>query len=247
MERRDLLSVNGGIFRPQGRGDQRPRRERRARARRRQPVQHQLPDRPQQRARRARGPLVRHDPPRREPGEDPARRQGRRPDVCRHEPRHLGQPLRHPVPRLRPRHASTASPSRTSSATTSGCRATFIDDGPEARRGHHRRARVSSSAASAAHAADRLGGEHLAAHTGRRLALARGRQPRRVRRPGGTAVRLPGAQRRHQLRDRERDRSGRRRYGAHPCLDRRARPGARRGRATCSADRPRPRPRGAPR
>ena len=45
MERGDLLKVNGGIFKPQGAGHQRARRERRARARRRQPVQHQLPHR----------------------------------------------------------------------------------------------------------------------------------------------------------------------------------------------------------
>ena len=54
MERGDLLSVNGGIFKPQGKRDQRPRGGRRARARGRQPVQHQLPDRPLERARRAR-------------------------------------------------------------------------------------------------------------------------------------------------------------------------------------------------
>ena len=45
MERRDLLTVNGGIFKPQGQRDQRPRRRRRAGPRGRQPVQHELPHR----------------------------------------------------------------------------------------------------------------------------------------------------------------------------------------------------------
>ena len=71
-QRRDLQAA--------GPGHQRPRRERRARARGRQPVQHQLPDRPVERARRARRPLVRDDPPRREPGQDAAGQEGRRAD-----------------------------------------------------------------------------------------------------------------------------------------------------------------------
>ena len=103
MERGDLLSVNGGIFQPQGRGDQRPRRRRRPRARRRQPLQHQLPDRAVERARRSRRPLVRDDPPRREPGEDAARQEGRRRGARRHQHDDLGQPLGDAVPRLRAR------------------------------------------------------------------------------------------------------------------------------------------------
>ena len=46
MERKDLLTINGGIFTGQGTGDRAQRRRRRARAGGRQPVQHQLPDRP---------------------------------------------------------------------------------------------------------------------------------------------------------------------------------------------------------
>ncbi len=45
MERRDLLTVNGGIFKPQGSAINDHADERRARARRRQPVQHELPHR----------------------------------------------------------------------------------------------------------------------------------------------------------------------------------------------------------
>ena len=45
MERGDLLSVNGGIFKPQGQAINDHAAERRARARGRQPVQHQLPHR----------------------------------------------------------------------------------------------------------------------------------------------------------------------------------------------------------
>ena len=41
MERGDLLEANGGIFEPQGRGDQRRRRGRRPRAGGRQPGEHQ--------------------------------------------------------------------------------------------------------------------------------------------------------------------------------------------------------------
>ena len=45
MERGDLLNVNGGIFRPQGQAINEHAAERRARARGRQPVQHELPHR----------------------------------------------------------------------------------------------------------------------------------------------------------------------------------------------------------
>ena len=102
-QRRDLQAA--------GPGDQRARGRRRPRARRRQPVQHQLPDRAQQRARRSGRPLVRDDPPRREPRARPSSR--RRP-ACRSPTvtqRHdLGQPLGDAVPRLRQRARSAASP-----------------------------------------------------------------------------------------------------------------------------------------
>ena len=48
--------------------------------------------------------LVRHDPARPEPRRLAARQEGRRPRGRGQEGRHLGQPLRHPVPRLRERH-----------------------------------------------------------------------------------------------------------------------------------------------
>ena len=45
MERADLLSANGGIFKPQGEALSRERQARRQGARRRQPGQHQRADR----------------------------------------------------------------------------------------------------------------------------------------------------------------------------------------------------------
>ena len=76
MERGDLLNVNGGIFKPQGQGHRRARRLRRPRPRRRQPLQHELPHRPLQRAGGPRRALVRHDEARREPGQGAAGPQG---------------------------------------------------------------------------------------------------------------------------------------------------------------------------
>ena len=64
MERADLLEANGGIFKPQGAGDQRARRGRCAGARRRQPGQHERADRDVARARRAARALHRDDAPR---------------------------------------------------------------------------------------------------------------------------------------------------------------------------------------
>ena len=59
-----------------GQGDQRQRRLRRARAGRRQPCQHQLPDRHAQRTRCAGRSLHRHDPARPQPRAVPTGRQG---------------------------------------------------------------------------------------------------------------------------------------------------------------------------
>ena len=50
MERKDLLGINGKIFIGQGQAIQQQRRPRRAHARGRQSLQHQLPDRHEQRA-----------------------------------------------------------------------------------------------------------------------------------------------------------------------------------------------------
>ena len=54
MERKDLLGINGKIFIGQGQAIQKNAAQRRARARRRQSLQHQLPHRHEQRAGRAR-------------------------------------------------------------------------------------------------------------------------------------------------------------------------------------------------
>ncbi len=91
--------------------------------------------------------------------------------------------------------------------------------------------RGASSAASAAHAAiDSVRSVHFA-DAGRRLALARGRQPRRVRHTRGPAVRVPGAQRRVVDDDRRRHRARRVRAGQdrdhHARARRRARGSAR--------------------
>ena len=63
---------------PTGRGAQRRRGRRRARARGGQPRQHQLPDRDEQRARHPRRALHRHDPPGPQPRGGAAGRKGRR-------------------------------------------------------------------------------------------------------------------------------------------------------------------------
>ena len=82
MERGDLLSVNGGIFGPQGQAINKHAAERRAHPRGRQPVQHELPDRALARARRPGRPLVRDDATRREPRRSRSSRGG---PTCRCE------------------------------------------------------------------------------------------------------------------------------------------------------------------
>ena len=61
-----------------GQGDQRGRRSQRADLDRRQPVQHELPDRPVARSQGSGRPLVRDDPARPEPGRLPAGQESRR-------------------------------------------------------------------------------------------------------------------------------------------------------------------------
>ena len=70
------------------------------------------------------GPLLRDDPARREPRQEPARPEGRRPPVQGHQPLHLGQPLRHPVSGFHQRENRRQARSPKSSPTTSGSRAT---------------------------------------------------------------------------------------------------------------------------
>ena len=198
MERGDLLTVNGGIFKPQGQAINDHAAERRARPRGRQPVQHQLPDRPLERARRPRRPLVRDDPPRREPRQDAAR--ARRPACRSREVTNVA---------IWGNHSATQFPDFAQRA----------DRRQAGARGHHRHAlarratfietvqkrgaaviekRGASSAASAAHAAiDSVNSVCTSPPPGddwHSLAVV---QPRRVRRARGPAVRLPGAQRRH--------------------------------------------------
>ena len=79
MERGDLLNVNGGIFKPQGQAINSHAADDVRVLVVGQPVQHELPDRAEQRARRAGRPLVRDDAARREPRADASSR--RRPGV----------------------------------------------------------------------------------------------------------------------------------------------------------------------
>ena len=81
MERGDLLNVNGGIFKPQGRA-----------------IAENASHRALQRARSARRPLVRHDPPRPESRGDPVGEEGRRGRSRREEFGDLGQPLGDSIP-----------------------------------------------------------------------------------------------------------------------------------------------------
>ena len=195
MERGDLLTVNGGIFKPQGQAINDHAAERRARPRGRQPVQHELPDRAVERSRRARRPLVRDDPPRREPRQGAARQEGRR-----------------AAPR-RSRTSPSGATTRPRSSPTSRTRAIdgkpvpeVIDDpawlqGEFIETVQKRGAAVieergASSAASAAHAAiDSVNSVHFATPGDDWHSLAV-RSSRRVRRAGGAAVRVPGTQRR---------------------------------------------------
>ena len=77
MERKDLLEANGAIFTVQGKALSDNAADGRPGAGRRQPGQHQLPDRHAQRARHRARALHGHDPPRPQPGQGPAGRQGR--------------------------------------------------------------------------------------------------------------------------------------------------------------------------
>ena len=90
MERKDLLGINGKNFHRAGTSHRTKCGIRRARARGGKPVQHQLPDRHEQRERRAVGPLVCDDPAGREPRQGTTRGQGGRGGEGSYQPRHLG-------------------------------------------------------------------------------------------------------------------------------------------------------------
>ena len=98
MERGDLLNVNGGIFRPQGQA---------IAAHAASDVRIVVVGNPcntncliarSNAPRDPHRPLVRDDPARREPGQEPAGQAGRGPRVLGDQPGYLGQPLGHPVP-----------------------------------------------------------------------------------------------------------------------------------------------------
>ena len=74
MERADLLEANGGIFKPQGKAIERPRRRRREGPRRRQPGEHQRLIAHEQRAGHPARALHRDDPAGPQPRDRPARR-----------------------------------------------------------------------------------------------------------------------------------------------------------------------------
>ena len=192
MERGDLLSVNGGIFKPQGRAIAEQRGLRRARPGGGQPLQHQLPHRPLQRPRGAGRPLVRHDPPRREPGQGAAGRQGGRAGGRRSPTWPSGATTRPPSSPTSPTPRSAASRPPRSSATRRWLQGDFITT-VQKRGAAIIEARGSSSAASAAAAAIDTVVSLRHGHAGRRLLLGGRGQHRAVRRPRGSPVRLPGA------------------------------------------------------
>ena len=140
MERSDLLSANGGIFKPQGEALSRTREARRQDPRRRQPGQHQRPDRDVERRRPRPRSVHGDDTARPQPGDHAARPEARRARHRRQEDDDLGQPLDDAVPRpvpLRGRRAAT--PTRPS-ATTSGSTARSSRPSPSAARPSSRRA-----------------------------------------------------------------------------------------------------------
>ena len=92
MERGDLLEANGAIFNGPGQGAQRGRRGRRPDRRDRQPGEHQRADRDEQRTRYPEGAVLRADPPRPQPGDQPAGQEDRRQGHRHQEDDDLGRP-----------------------------------------------------------------------------------------------------------------------------------------------------------
>ena len=150
MERKELLEANGAIFTAQGKALARERGRRRARARGRQPRQHELPHRDEQRGLDPARAVHGDDAPRPQPGQGPARGEDRRAGRVGHEHDDLGQPLRHPVPRPLPRQGRRQDRER--SRRPGLDRERLHPDRAAARR-RGIEARGASSAASAANAA----------------------------------------------------------------------------------------------
>ena len=138
------------LHRP-GQGDQQCGRASGPGADRRQPVQHQLPDRAVALPEGSRRPLVCDDPARPEPRIGAAGQEGRRAGQRDQPHDDLGQPQRHAVPRLQERQDQRRGRRPRSSPTRPGSSETFIPT--VAKRGAAViKARGASSAASAANA-----------------------------------------------------------------------------------------------
>ena len=205
MERKDLLGVNGGIFKPQGEA---------IAAHATSDVrilvvgnpEHEWPDRPFECAGHSRPAVVRHDPPRREPCEDPAREAVEPAGRHRDEPRRMGEPLLDTIPWTLRRRGSRGIPPRRSSVTTPGCKARFWRRSKSAaRRSSMPEARLLRR--QPANGGDRLHAKRSHPDEKRRLEFLGRRLERRVRRPRGPPVRIPREKRREVM-------ERRRRFGA---------------------------------
>ncbi len=153
MDRADLLSANGGIFKPQGQALSRSAQEGRQDPRGRQPRQHQRLIAMNNAADLAAGTLHGDDPPRSQPGHrrsSPTKLGAAVNDGD--EDDHLGQSLQHAVSRPVPLRGQRSSPPTKRSAITNGSSTSFIPT--VAKRGAAIiEARGASSATSAANAA----------------------------------------------------------------------------------------------
>ena len=226
MERADLLSANGGIFKPQGEALSRSAKQRRPGARGRQPGQHERPHRPGERQGPRPEVLRRDDPPRPQPGGEPAGPAARRARDRRQEAGDLGQPLDDAVPEPLPRRGRRAQRLRGGRRPRVG-RADVHPDRRQAWRGDHRGSRRIVGG---------VGGERRrrphplmgARHAPGRLDVDGGAQRRQLRRATGRVLQLPGDVRQPRLLDRPGSRDRRLQPGPHRCHGRRARRGARR-------------------
>ena len=140
MERGDLLEANGGIFKPQGQALNDHAASDMQGARRRQPRQHELPDRSEQRPRHPARAVHGDDPARSQSRDRTARTEDRRGRQGHHQHDDLGKPLGDPVSRHLPRQRRRPERRRDGErSVVAGER--LHPHRPEARRGHHRGAR----------------------------------------------------------------------------------------------------------
>ena len=145
MERSDLLSANGGIFKPQGAALEQEREEGRQDPRRRQPGQHQRAHRHEQRTRPRPEAVHGDDPPRPQPSHQPARGEDGHDRQRHHQHDDLGQPLGHPVSRPVPRQGVGQERLRARQRPCLGRRHLHPDGGQARRRGHRGSRRVVGS------------------------------------------------------------------------------------------------------